>query len=256
MVEIDLFQLSAIIATWLALIVGILAYIKRHRTKSLSYEWVSTIPLILFRKEIVSAVKITYNGKEVQGAAVSLFKFTNGNVELLKSDFQKPFSIIFQSGIKVLDAEILDSKPENLQISLTTNENSVSFQPELINPKESFTIKVITNNTFDSVNLEHRIIGISQLKEVNRGNLMLNAMIVLLILSFGLVFLGGYDYKTNNETLSILTLLGFFGFIGIVSIGFFAVAILVGIYYQNFQKRKKSSFDPKKTKVTYRKRLA
>jgi hypothetical protein len=215
--------ITIILVAILTLAVGILAYLRRHTSKSLSFKIVNIIPMLSFRKEIRDKIKVTYEGNDVEDVTVFLLGFVNtGNVPVVPSDFIKPFSISFAKDVKVLTAELFESKPANMGLDLTSSPDTVTIKPLLINPKDSFTIKILTTKSFTEFGTDFRIIGVNEIKQIKpkltEPNLFFMAYVTFMALLF--VSLVGYNSTKNDAFIvlggiSLLVLIASFVYVGL-----------------------------------------
>jgi hypothetical protein len=225
----------------LTLIVAIFAYLRRNKNKSLSFRIINIIPLLNFRKEAKDKIKIFYEGQVVENVTVSLFQFVNtGNAEILESDFQLPISINFKKENRVLMAEVIESKPANLQLSITTNDNVVSLKPDLLNAKDSFTVKILTAKFFNKVNLDYRIVGVPVIKEINPKLTGSNLFISSYFLAMFLIVGGALGYGSIKSDI----------FLGIVIIGIIIMGI-DGVYMTALVMTKIVNYFQERKKIFY-----
>jgi hypothetical protein len=225
------FTIMAIIGV-ITLVVAVAAYLKRNNSKSIVFRTINVIELLSFNDQVKDKLKITYDDVNVQDVTVSLFQFSNtGNITIEPSDFKKPLTLTFKDDIEVLPAELTDRKPENLDITITTHKNIVSVQPEFLNAKDNFTIKVFTNKFFEEedYHLDYRIIGVNKIKEKASKMDFSSALIIGLMLA-GLIMISGVGIDSTDAMIA-----GLFGFIGIV--GYMAISAINWFVEQYNEKR-------------------
>lgn len=230
--------LIGLIFTAITIIIALLSFLKRHLIKSLSYRIINMSALLSVKEEARDKIKISYAGKEVENVTLLLLEFVNtGNVPIIPTDIIKPICITFDKEAKVLTSEVENGR-RNLGIVMTTNEDSVTIKPELINPKDSFIIKILLSKAINGFNIsDYRIVGIEEIKEIvprlNAENIPL-----ILVLSSIASFIGGaYGYaSTQNDIFLALFIIGIVIFS--VSFGVMTISILSAIWQKYVKKEK------------------
>jgi hypothetical protein len=227
-----------IIVPILSLIVVIFAYLRRFAKPSLSYKVINIIPLLDFRKEVSDKLRITYESEEVEDATVLLIHFANtGNVKVDSSDIKKPITCIFEKDVKVLKAEITEGKAKNLGINITTKDNSVTINLELLNPKESFTIKIITSKSFKlPLMMDYRIVGISKIKEITPK--FTGFRVFLYVYAYTLIALFGGIYGYSSAKNNIFVWIAITGLVGLGVVGVTFVVLILAAIHGYFSERR------------------
>ena len=151
--------ISAILAI-IAIIVGI----KQNRKKKLSYNVLFSEPLLNFDKKLQNDLNVTYKGQEVEQLNVFQIKFINdGKVPIRRDDFDEPIECLFYNCKTFFDIELTDSNPKNLRINVDQKDKRLIIQPTLINPNDSFTLRITFDGEDRKYNLSARIEGIEKL---------------------------------------------------------------------------------------------
>lgn len=89
--------------------------------------------------------KIYYKDKEVkQGNWVVFSIFNNGEVPILKTDFEKPIEIKVTKDVSILNFKIVNSKPENFTPEFDLKKDKIIIKPLLINPSDYVQFKLLT----------------------------------------------------------------------------------------------------------------
>jgi hypothetical protein len=232
------FTITIVVAI-ITLIVGIIAYIKRNNTKALTFRTVNVIGLLSYSDQVKDKLRITYDGVTVEDLTVALFQFTNsGNATIEPSDFKKPLSFVFSNDVKVLAADLTEKTPEGLELTIKVQDNVVSINPEFLNVKDTFTVRLLTNKFFEDKDyrLDYRIIGVNKIKEkiprMDFGTSLILSMLVTLILMLS----GTYASSvTHNNNFINIALLGVFGLVGIM--GYIIISTLLD-YVEQYRERK------------------
>jgi len=130
----------------------------------------------LFRKlyqyttiEMVS--QVLFDNKIVSDARLIILRIWNsGNVAITKEEYSRPIKFFFGDKTEVLDAEIVETVPKNINASLTKNLTTVTLEPVLLNPKEVIILKVLLTRYKGKLSVDARIVGTKQ--EIRSNDLL------------------------------------------------------------------------------------
>lgn len=164
-----LWQSVGAILTLLAIFVSILLYRRQRKRKSLSYKIVSCAPLLSIGEEIKNGLQILYNNKPIQQAHLVLVEiFNSGNTPVTTKDYEHPITLKFGEQAKILTTEIAETAPPNLPASIKIEDEELVLLPTLLNEGDSVTLKALIEN-FDETNIDGRIIGVREIRQVSEG---------------------------------------------------------------------------------------
>ena len=171
-----------------AIIVSIVLYRTQRRRKALSYEIISRTSLLSIEDEIKGKLEIFFNGKPVQDVHLIVFKIINsGNVPIVSTDYERPLKLNFGEA-QVLTAEVAETNPNNLQVSVKIEETpfvskgrlvtelqpvtvwgttKVVLEPVLLNSEDSITFKFLVSR-LDEISVDGRIVGVKDIKATAR----------------------------------------------------------------------------------------
>lgn len=157
---------SALIALIITIVVGllgtVLTYIifrQQQTRKILTYDVISDTRLASIQKSLGNKVEVTFEGKAVDELRLIIIKLWNsGNVTVKPDDFYEPIVFSFENG-HVLDSDIVEELPENINASVEYNEWQVTLMPTFLNPKDSITIKILLDGTVGKINVKGRIVN-------------------------------------------------------------------------------------------------
>ncbi|WP_336992643.1 hypothetical protein [Bacillus toyonensis] len=162
MVIIEFLRQNSFVIGIIALCVTIYIYRKNIKKKILSYEIISSAPLIT---EKHNKVRIYVDDLEIKTIlhVVILNIVSIGNEAIKTSDFETDISISITKGgnqSKVLDAEIYKNHPEDLQSEIYNHDSGkqLGIKPLLLNPKDELTLKLLVSD-YDDIRLSSRIAG-------------------------------------------------------------------------------------------------
>ena len=160
----SIWQFFGAIVTVLTIIATIIIYLLQKKNKRLTYKIEQKTKIISYSDEVQGKLKIFYESTQVNEVFLVEIKFENsGNVSILPDDLKKNLSLIFNVKSKILSIEIINKKPENLEIKIQNQDNKLEIIPLLLNPSDSFCIKLIINN-FSNFHIDERIVGIKKIE--------------------------------------------------------------------------------------------
>jgi hypothetical protein len=146
-----------------ALISVVLFRLQQSR-KALSYEIVSSTSLLSINDEVKSDVAILYKGKPVRNVHLIIVKIVNsGKLPILDADFVNPLEFDFGKKTELLSAEIMDTVPSNLQVSISLVSEVIKISPLLLNPGDSIKLKVLMSGYDDTLNVSTRVVGVKEI---------------------------------------------------------------------------------------------
>ena len=138
--------------------------------KSLSYVIVSKSPLILAEEKNEDLV-VKFKGEKVSDPYLTVIKITNtGETPIRSEDFESPIKISLGNDINILSKNIVEKSPDSLLIKATISNKSLLIDPTLLNPSDSFTIKLITSNNEPDIYVSARISGIKEITTIQDNN--------------------------------------------------------------------------------------
>jgi hypothetical protein len=171
-----------------AIIVSIILYLKQRQRKALSYEIVSSIPLLSMEEEVKERLQILFNNKPVQKVYLVIVRIVNsGNVPITSADYEIPVSFCFHEDTKVLTAEISETNPENLRASLVIENTKIILTPILLNSGDSITIKMLVSQFDGQISVDGRIIGVKRIQNLVEHRIKLYSFILFFTLFFLIV---------------------------------------------------------------------
>jgi hypothetical protein len=220
-----------ILAIVIGAAVAVAIYLKQRSRKSLSYKE-QTVTQLRVKSEMKEKLKITYDGKEVVEVYLTVIElFNSGNVPILKTDFEEPIKLSFGKDAQVLTTEIFRVEPKNLQVSITSDGNTITLAPALINPKESITIKSLVNK-LDEVCINGRIVGIKVIEKAEI-KLRLKLLFTMFVAFYFISFLGAVLSAFVNATLSSIFVVSYVATtFAVMVLGILILAVLIRNWLQ------------------------
>lgn len=157
-----------ILSACLVIIMGILGIVFARKKKELSFAVLQNLPLVSVENTLAEQIEIYYNKVPVREVNLYVIYFANtGNMPILASDFVEDISIEFVGSLNILEVSVANVQPENIKPRFNNHGNIVKLSPLLLNPRDSFTIKVLVSRT-SSIKVSGRLIGISKIKDKSK----------------------------------------------------------------------------------------
>ncbi|MBP1737202.1 MAG: hypothetical protein H6Q60_1083 [Oscillospiraceae bacterium] len=123
--------------------------------------------MVTVADKLKDRIEIFVDGKKVTKQHLKVIKFVNnGNEPIRIEDFDKPVKICFGENAEIYES-MVTGKPKDLEVDITDFINYLEIKPLLLNPLDSFSVRVLVNST-DELNIEGRIAGVSQIKGITR----------------------------------------------------------------------------------------
>lgn len=189
--------------------IGIVITIKLRRKKSLKYTVISdtlVLDTINLECQIRENLRIFFGQEEVTNLYLFMVKFVNdGNLEISREDFKKPISIEFNQQARILKKpEIDDRNPDDILIYVTAvGENRVEVEPELMNSKEWFILKILITE-YEDYCVSGRVAGIKKIREYEPSALdkmtFLGAAASAILSLFSTMFISERITEISHET--------------------------------------------------------
>jgi hypothetical protein len=177
-------------------VTSIVLYWSQRRRKALSYEVISSNPLVSMREVARERIKILYEEKPVEDVHIVIVRIVNsGNVAITGQDYDRAISIGFGKTARILTADVVDKSPENFPASFHVREAEIVLDPVLFNSKDSLTLKALVSQ-LGEISVDGRIAGVKEINKLRGASERFNVFFWLfMILFFGGIFLSSI---TNN----------------------------------------------------------
>lgn len=163
----------------------IFAYVayRRHKRKRLSYEIISNTPLLSVKSEVKGRIKIYLDDRPVEDVNLIMIRITNiGNDPILSKDLTTPITINFDEAAKLLSVEIFERIPVDMLLpDMALSNNWIALSPQLLNEKDSITIKILGSGVTSAPIVRARIAGVEKIENItgrlNRSRGLLNSLL-------------------------------------------------------------------------------
>lgn len=198
-------QFIGVVLTIITIFIPFIILRKERSKKELSSTLILARKILSSQDQEKGDLQILYKDLAVKNCHIIVIKLINsGNAPITSADFEKPLEIVFLPEGNILNAEIIDSNPLNLDVSSQINGNIYQVFPLLLNKGDFITIKFIVTPTKEYV-FNSRIIGIQNIKEIQnrRVNNLVRIIFGLALISLGLfvalIFISTTLYKIPKE---------------------------------------------------------
>lgn len=170
---------TAILAI-LAIMVSIWVYFAQRPRKRLLVERIARVPLVTMGSAGIGGLKITFADRELQSALVVLVNVQCiGNLPILATDYELPLSFSFESDAVVLSADRVESQPGEIPIHLDCAGSRAIVSGRLLNPGDSFTVRILVENSKGRMTSNARIAGITSIETSKRVSFLPPTLVVM-----------------------------------------------------------------------------
>lgn len=177
-----LIAIAALVVTIVSIVVS------RRNRKRLSYRVVFQQRLLSVEEDLAGRVQVTFDGNPVQDVRMILIYLRNsGNVPIEESDYIQPLGFRFGKEARILSAEVVKTKPENMQVSIEADRNGITLKPDVFNGGDALALKVLLTGNSE-VRPEGRVKGVSRLQKSGDKSVM--TMIIFFVYTFAISGLG------------------------------------------------------------------
>jgi hypothetical protein len=172
-------------------IISIIFYLIQRSRKLLSYDIGLYTRIITKEIESEDKLKILFNNKRVKNTFLIIISiFNSGNIPIKTNDYEKELRFNFGEDSEVLEAEVLKTKPDNLNIEFNQIDNFLSIKPFLLNSKEFVTFKVLVSEfsgDINNINLDGRIVGVNMIVKKKPKYIIRSIGLVIMLQFLGVV---------------------------------------------------------------------
>jgi hypothetical protein len=151
----------AIAAIVISTTIAISLYFLNRKRKSLVYEYLALTKLLSMQKEISGRVRILVDDTEVQDVGLVQIRISNTGTEPIRiSEFVRPISFSVFRSARIIEAEVSDKTPLNIDAEIVKENQKATLRPTLLNSKNSLVIKLLIANFDGDIAADARIEGV------------------------------------------------------------------------------------------------
>jgi hypothetical protein len=161
--------ITSIILGILGLVLTAFIFITQTQKKSISYELISSSPIISVLDEFKDNFEIKYKGNLVEDLSLIVIKcFNSGNVPIEEQDYSRPLLIDFGDQAELISVNVIEEIPANLGVVLKHDKSSVTVHPLLMNKRDTFLLQILVSK-YKSLSVSGRISGVQRINRIDTG---------------------------------------------------------------------------------------
>lgn len=131
-------------------------------SKSLSIKLATKISIQPKEQGPISGIEISVNGARLVNPHLVVFEIrNNGSKPIPATDFESPIQVNPGSETKLVRANITETIPKDIDVSLATDSQGITLKPTLLNPGDFVSVTAITSGDSPTFQSKVRIIGVS-----------------------------------------------------------------------------------------------
>jgi hypothetical protein len=150
----------------IAILAAFVIFFMQIRRKALSYSILTNSSVISVSDKVKDRIQVIYDGRVVPSLRLIEIRIKNsGSLPIKPDDYVEPLAFRFSDDTKILSMEVIDN--QSLGISLATklsDQSRTMISKALLNPKDSFDIKILLSEGSTDFSLTGRIVGISKIQ--------------------------------------------------------------------------------------------
>lgn len=164
-------QFVGVILALAAIAVSCWIYVRQRQRRRVSYQRLTSVEVLTVKEHMAGRVTVLFDGNPVKSMHIITMKIWNsGSVPILATDFVEPLSLLVDSSAHLLSADIVSATPINLRPVVKTEGSLATVQPLLLNPSDSFVVKLLVQDGDDYVVPVGRIVGVRAFDRVRDPN--------------------------------------------------------------------------------------
>jgi hypothetical protein len=183
-----MWQFFGVIFVVISIIVsGIFFRLQRQRS-ALSWKIISNTPLVRINSEVKGNLQVLFNGNPVKDIQLLIIKIINtGNVSIKSGDYERPLNLNFDENAQILAAEVIETNPNNIEVSANIEERDVFISPTLLNKGDSFTIKILVNQFNNKILIDSRIVGVKEIQKIVEKDITTDLKFLIIGILIGMI---------------------------------------------------------------------
>jgi len=188
----------------IAIAISVRIYYLQRGRKEITYEVLSNSPIVNVKNEIKSEIKIFYKNRPVEGINLIIIRFYNsGTLSISTHDFEEPIKLFLGDSAELINSEIIETKPEQLNPKLNNEKDNITIAPLLLNPGDSFSLKIISLKPNEELKISGRILGIKEISnaQIKSISVKFSNIFAITLLTSAFMYIGftysyyGYDFN-------------------------------------------------------------
>ncbi len=189
-----IWQFVGAILAVIAIAISIYFFSLQRTKKSLIYDVLLDYPLLSSKSDLGNRVQILFDDKYVSNVYLFVIRIYNdGNIPILPADFVEPICFSFGNNSEILEVEVVESNPTNLNPKFQIARNTITLHPLLLNGGDTITLKLLLSKPEPHFEANTRIVGVNKLRKDSVSNrsfsYSLFGLSLVLISGLGFTFL-------------------------------------------------------------------
>jgi hypothetical protein len=215
-------QFVGVLLALAAIVLSVWIYLRQKQQRRIAYQRLAGVNVVTVKEHMAGRVTVLFDGTPVKSMhVVTMHIWNSGSLPIVASDFIEPLSLSIEAGARLLSADIVGANPPELHPTVRIDEHAAVVEPLLLNPGDSFVVKLLIQDGNERVLPTGRIIGVRTIDRVMDPDTFseLHGLIGLLLVSVGALIAS----LTKTPTPDVPKTLGVY--IGV------SVAIAGGLYW-------------------------
>ncbi|WP_053957617.1 SpoIIIAC/SpoIIIAD family protein [Inediibacterium massiliense] len=199
-------NMISILTLLATILIPIFIYFMESKSKILKYKVISITNILNEQDELTDQIKILFNGQEIESPhLIEIHFYNSGNIPIKADDFYKNILIKLDENVSVLTKSTEGIAPKDLKVDLLVNQNNIEILPTLLNSKDSFKIKFMTNKLSENIDVSGRILGVKSINEEKNKNTnkLYSGSIFLILLSLTLIWIQPQIRSLDPTTINL-----------------------------------------------------
>lgn len=146
-------------------LIAIFITLKQNNRKKISYEILTDIDVFNTRDNN-SELKLHYKKTLINKPRLIEIKIYNsGNIPISKVDYERPIEIIFATSSIIIDAEVVETHPPNIETQISKDGSKLYFSSGVFNSGDIIKIRVLLDGDKGQTTIQGRVAGVKQIQE-------------------------------------------------------------------------------------------
>jgi hypothetical protein len=155
-------NLWTLFATIVGVIVAVWIWRADLNSHSLQARIASQVILQPDNASSINGLQVSIDGAALKSPYLSVLELSNdGNKPISSSDFEAPLEIRIVEGAVIARAQVTETKPKDIEATLSWDTQVIKLKPLLLNPNDVITISILTSGKKPEFSTRSRIAGIS-----------------------------------------------------------------------------------------------
>lgn len=156
------FNSLTLLVTIISVVISVWIWRADLGSRSLQVRIASQVSLQPDNVGTISGLQVAVDGVSLKSPYLSVLELSNdGDKPIPSADFEAPLEIRLADGSIVARAQVTETKPKDIEASLSWEAQVLKVKPLLLNPKDVITISVLTSGKKPEFAARARIAGIS-----------------------------------------------------------------------------------------------